>query len=475
MSDSEENCEEILDRPSANTRSKRNSRSLEDLTAYEPIEPEFLLESSQRDIPNPNFQLPITPPIKYTQQLLGKSFNDLTAPCSVAIHRLESRVLHSFSIPPAEPIEKLIADSEKLLASLSPGFSKLERRKRKDRERTSDSETNNMTTLSYTDIITAIPIFEGHQKDLDYFISTCSTYSEIVTAEQKPLFLSIVKTKLKGIALTKMQPFSELTTWASIKTRLEEKFKRPLNFETAQDEISSVRQGRNDSIEVYGNNIRFALHKLNKASETLTTDAEALTLLRTANEKLATRKFEQGLYNINLKLCVGAKDYKILDAAISYAMQKESLYKNESRIRCNYCNILGHTENECRRKQQGQNRPSRGNDSNNRYKQWQPYPPNKIASNPSNNSNNNSNGNSNNFRGGNSSNRWENGNNNGNGRSNDNMNRQFYSPGNPNNNKFAPRQNASFDRNVLANPPNARKFTERTITLDEALQNEAKN
>lgn len=467
MSDGEQNSDQIVNRPSANTRSKRHSRSLQNLSGYELIRPESLVETLRSGIPGPSFHVERTR--KHTQ--LVRSVTDLVTPCTVAIRRLESTVLHSFSIPSAsgEPYERLISNSEELLTNLSPRVNKPERKKNKNKNKKPDSESNTMAALSYTDIINAIPIFEGHQKDLDYFISTCSTYNEIVKDEQKSMFLSIVKTKLKGIALTKMEPFSEMTTWQMVQTRLEEKFKRPLNFEIAQDEISNIRQARNDSIEIYGNNIRFALHKLNKASESLTTDENALKLLRTANEKLATRKFEQGLYNINLKLCVGAKDCNSLDTAISYAMQKENLYKNESRDRCNYCHIVGHTENECRRKQQGQDRPNRKN--SNPYKHWKPYPSNRNVSNPTNSSNNNSNNNPNNFRGGNNSNRWENGNNNNSGRSNDNMNRQFYPPGNPN----APRQNATFDKNILRNPPNARKFTEHTITLDEALQNEAKN
>lgn len=469
MSDSAQNSDQVVNRPSANTRSKRHSRSLQNLSGYELVRPESLVETLRSGIPGPSFHVKKTR--KHTQ--LVRSVTDLITPCTVAIRRLESTVLHSFNISSGEPYEKIISNSEESLSTLSLRVNKPEKKKNKNRNKKPGSETNTMTTLTYTDIINAIPIFEGHQKDLDYFISTCSTYNEIITAEQKPMFLSIVKTKLKGIALTKMEPFSEMTSWQLVQTRLEEKFKRPLNFEIAQDEISNVRQARTDSIEVYGNNIRFALHKLNKASESLTTDENALKLLRTANEKLAARRFEQGLYNINLKLCVGAKDCNSLDTAISYAMQKENLYKNESRIRCNFCNIIGHTENECRKKQQGQDRPSHSNDRTNRYRQWQPYSPNKFDSNstnnPNNKSNNNSNNNSNNFRAGNNSNRWENNN----GRNTDNMNRQFNSPNNPN--KFAPRQNASFDKNVLANPPNARKFTERTITLDEALQNEAKN
>lgn len=311
--------------------------------------------------------------------------------------------------------------------------------------------------LTYTDLMNAIPVFEGHQKDLDYFISTCSTYNDQIEDTQKDMFVSIIKTRLKGIALTKMEPVHELNTWALIKTRLEEKFKRPMNYEAAQDEISNIRQSRTDSIETYGNNVRLALHKLNKAAETLSTENGALKLLRGANEKLAIRKFEQGLYNSNLKICVGARDHTTLDLAITYAMQKEGLYRNESRTRCNFCNILGHTEKECRRKQQ--NSPNQTNYNVNRFRQ--PNSPNKNESNQRNTNNN--------YRYRNNSNRWD-GNRDNMGRNNGNPNRNFNSTGNSNN-SFS-NSNSPNNKNSTEN---AKKFNHRTVTLEEAIKKETKN
>lgn len=304
-----------------------------------------------------------------------------------------------------------------------------------------------MAEMEITDIITMIPVFEGHQKDLDYFISTCTTLEAMVKANQKPMFNSIVKAKLKGIALTKMQPLNTLASWDDLKKRLEEKFRKPLTYEIAQDEISHIRQSRTESIDSYGNTMRLALHKLNKASETLSNEEAARRLLREANEKLAVRKFEQGLYNHNLKLCVGARDFTTLDAAISYALQKENLYRIESRPRCNYCKNVGHSERECRQKQ-------RNNDDRNRYK----TSPNKYGGNTGNYNNRN----------GNSSNRWES---NGRNIGRENNERLSNRPGDPGNFRN------SNSQNKMNTPQNMRNITERehTITLGEALKGEAKN
>lgn len=463
--------------PAANTRAGANLR-LEEYIIYQSL----YGHASGSEIPGPTFQIERTPIGKIKR---SRSSEFLCSPNKVCI--IEERCILESATPKSKSEESLqtveakeinfdfgnSADTtpvKRELIGRNSGVRKIYRRKIK-------LETTTMAAneLSYTDIISAVPIFEGHQKDLDYFISTCSTYNEMVSDEQKPTFISIVKAKLKGIALTKMQPFADLNTWELIKTRLEEKFRRPMTYETAQDELSNIRQNRTESIESYGNNIRSALLKLNKACETLTADANALRLLRAANEKLAIRKFEQGLYNGNLKICVGARDFTTLDTAITYVMQKENLYKNESRIRCNYCGISGHMENECRRKQQNQSAIRSGDD---RYRRAS-FPNRDGPGNASNTfqnardsnrwENRNNGGANNNFRGGNGPNRW--GNNDGNGsRNNYNANRNSNSNGNPNN-SYAP-PNSPVNKNM---PQNARTFTSRTVTLGEAMREETKN
>lgn len=385
---------------------------------------------------------------KETSESESETESETDTPYSPLINEQVTRKAKSLKLYPYEFRKRKNKSPNKSVAAVA--LKKLYRKKAKViKEKMGDK-------LTYTDLINAIPIFEGHQKDLNYFISTCSTYNDNIDNAQKDMFVSIIKTKLKGIALTKMEPVTELNTWALIKTRLEEKFKRPMNYEIAQDEISNIRQSRTDSIEIYGNNIRFALHKLNKAAETLSNEDGALRLLRGANEKLAIRKFEQGLYNSNLKICVGARDYATLDLAITYAMQKEGLYKNESRIRCNFCNIVGHTERECRRKQQ--NSPNQTNYNVNRFRQQNS--PNKNENIPR--------GNANNYRNRNYANRWENNREN-NGRNSGNPNRNFNADGNSNNSFSNPN---SPNRN---SPQNAKKFNHRTITLDEAIKEETKN
>lgn len=206
-----------------------------------------------------------------------------------------------------------------------------------------------MTSLTYTDIINSIPVFDGKSSDLDFFISTCSTINTIVTEEQKIMFISIIRTKFKGMALSKMEPLDELKDWNSIKKRLEEKFRKPTSYENAQDEISRIIQGRNEDMETYGNRFRLALYKLNLASKSLSENADSVALLRTANEKLALRKFEQNISNNNLKIFVCAKACRTIEEAIAFAIKREDAYKAENI--CNYCKKRGHFSHTCFQKQ----------------------------------------------------------------------------------------------------------------------------
>lgn len=257
-----------------------------------------------------------------------------------------------------------------------------------------DQFSNTIMALSYTDIINAIPVFDGDRKDLDYFISTCSTYNSLISAEQRTTFISIVKTKLKGLALTKMQPLDNIINWKIFSDRLEEKFRKPITFEHSQDAIGNIRQGWTETIEKYGNRMRLAFYELNESSKTLSDNAEALSLLNKANEKLAIRKFEQNLQSNNVRIWVGAKTHETLDEAISFAIKKEDLYSRNPT--CNFCHSPGHTYEVCRKRlgrtqtgprtngfQNSNSNNTQRNDSNN-YNNGNSRPNNFKRNNPNN-------------------------------------------------------------------------------------------
>lgn len=128
------------------------------------------------------------------------------------------------------------------------------------------------------------------------------------------------------------------------------------------------------------------MDKLNTASKTLTSDANALKSLKVANEKLAIRKFEQHISDQNIKVIVGAANKNSLEGAIAFAMEKELSMKKTVEKTCNYCKKEGHFERDCLRKNK------KGNNSNyaNSYKRENSnYPNNNYKREISNYPNNN--------------------------------------------------------------------------------------
>lgn len=112
------------------------------------------------------------------------------------------------------------------------------------------SEDITMAEITYADLINAIPQFDGNEKELESFINSCDIYHTHLTEGQQNMFLAIIISKLKGEALSKILPISEITTWQQLKTKLEEKLRKPYSFEYAQEKLVSLTQGKNENIEI---------------------------------------------------------------------------------------------------------------------------------------------------------------------------------------------------------------------------------
>lgn len=204
-----------------------------------------------------------------------------------------------------------------------------------------------MANLSYTDLINAIPQFDGKEKVLESFITICETYSKYVTEDQKGIFLAIVTTKLKDEDLTKLQPISDFRTWEELKKALEEKLIKPVSFEYAQEKLMNVKRTKDENIERFAERMKKALEQLNTATRALTLNADALRSLRKANEKLAIRKFGQNVYDYDLKVMISAAKSGTLEEAIALAMDREISFRSFSTKTCNYCKKPGHFERDC--------------------------------------------------------------------------------------------------------------------------------
>lgn len=295
-------------------------------------------------------------------------------------------------------------------------------------------QTRNMD-FKASEITGAIPLFSGKEEELETFINVCDGFHNICEEgddeKEKAILLIIIKMRIVGKALAKIQPTSELKTWQQLRDKLKKIFMKPITYELAQSELATTRQRRNESVESFADRIQNALDKLNVATQSLTSDPNALQALQKTNEKQALQHFEQNLFNDDLRIRVESANKDKLSTAILFAKQKEiSLKLNTIKI-CDFCKIPGHVVADCRKKNLGQPQPStseqnyRGGNTNSNRNYQNNYQ-NQNRGNSSNQQGYNrggfNNNNSNNY-GNNSGNRYNNQNNNGNGNNGNNGNR----------------------------------------------------
>lgn len=501
-------------------REKRN-RSFSQNRSFEETDEPIPDKSNIKIISKSNPELQVTFPFPRTPipttSKLAKSVTKLTTPCSIVVKPLDlRRALGKLTVENNSTQSQIKISEETLQQVVDPPKDSLinpndiktedsedsEHSEHSDHSKHSlhrdnsfhslpsthstDSEMVN-ETLQLKDIISAIPVFEGYQRDLDYFISVCTTYNDLVEETQRPMFISIIKSKLKGIALAKMQPVSTLTTWAEVKSRLEEKFKRPNTYENAQLEISNITQARNETVETYGNRLRMALIRLNSAAEGLTNTQEGKKSLRDANEKIAVMRFEQNLLSNDLKMWVGTKYCTTLDAAITHAMQKENHYKSNRKVTCNFCNREGHVEKECRQKQKNYNQGyqnrnqnrfngsngnvNNGNNNQARYRSSSYSPPKNNTSNNCNERKKFYPNRNNNDRYQNESGKYLYNNNYSHNSSGNNSNR----PTNMNNNRYSNQNSNGSNPSTSQNARTTRIEPNQRLTLNDVLKKETKN
>lgn len=354
-------------------------------------------------------------------------------------------------------------------------------------------------TLTLSDIIRFnIPFYKGEPKELNGFINSCDMYASLTPDALKPNLYAIIKAKITGEALAKLQPLSDYANWQELKQAMKTKIKKPVSYEYAHQNLITMFQKPNESIETFGDKVRKGLAKLNEATRLFSEVPNDQNAYRKSNERLAISRFTQNIRDINLRTLVEAASKQTLEDTIVFAMEKELTNKNSNIKKCTICNRNNHTEDECRQKNNTntttssnanrynnrntnqrnsnnyQNRPYNNNSSRNTYQ-------NKSEPN-GNNSNNNNNQNRNQM---NNNNRYGNNNNNNNRyESNKQGNQSNNNYGNNNKNSSYTRNNSNeknndsngTNKNIRPLNTELNSSTEELNTLMEELNlNEEKN
>lgn len=215
-----------------------------------------------------------------------------------------------------------------------------------------DSTESEMAEVSIKDILAfKIPFFSGDQKELDGFINTCKMYNELTPEALKETLLNLVKAKITGDALSKIQPITAFDNIANLLKTLEETIRKPVSYEFANEDLNNIMQNREETIEAYGKRVREALHRLNKSSAKVSDNVQEQSVFRKAHEKLAISKFTQNLRYSQLRVAVAAANKATLEECIVYAMERELIEKNSNlrNLHCNLCGSNQHKANECTR------------------------------------------------------------------------------------------------------------------------------
>lgn len=204
--------------------------------------------------------------------------------------------------------------------------------------------------MEIKDIITSIPMFYGDKRYLDSFINTCEVYLALVAENQKENLLKVIKAKITGEALTKIQPIGALNTWNDIKSKLKSSILTKVSYEYALEDLNKVSQERDESVEEFGKRVKIKLGRITETLNTPTTTEAEKKIMRTCMEKLAISKFTQNLRFNNLRLLVSAANKTTLDECITFALEKELLEKGKNRPSCGLCGMSNHTDSNCRKK-----------------------------------------------------------------------------------------------------------------------------
>lgn len=192
-----------------------------------------------------------------------------------------------------------------------------------------------------------IKFFDGVEKELDGFINTCQMYDGMTPQEFKPSLLTLVKARITGEALSKIQPIEGYDNLQNLLLNLKNAIRKPLSYELASERLNNVFQKPDETVDKYAHNIREALQKLNESSSKVSDNVEERSVFRKAHERLAVAKFIQNLHSSEIRIAVAAANKKTLEECVTYALERELTEKTAILRMCSHCSSTEHKVENC--------------------------------------------------------------------------------------------------------------------------------
>lgn len=204
-----------------------------------------------------------------------------------------------------------------------------------------------MKMASTKDIISLLPSFSGKKSDYVAFRNNCDRALSICTAEQKEFVNIVIETKIGNAA----NNISDCKTWEEYKAELDLLYIERRSSDQVVLEVQDLKQRSNESLQSY----KQRAQEIKKNVLTYVNPK-----IRDYIAESVTEKFVNGLRR-DLRLVVRTKFPKTIGEAFKVAEEEEMLLNSlaivDHRINlvqnqnCHYCDIPGHFQRDCRKKQ----------------------------------------------------------------------------------------------------------------------------
>ena len=202
-----------------------------------------------------------------------------------------------------------------------------------------------------------IPEFNGNKENLHKFIA-CSDIvgASATTREQKETFLNVIKSKLCGSAYNLIK-YKVFDSWEQLKIILQQQYLEKRTIAQIQAELINSKQYYNEDVLTFANRIERLTLDLTDACVASEGQA-AYNTISNLNQKSALKAFVEGLKD-PVRLIIKASRFTKLSDAISAACEEERVIKakqynnhfhdksNKGNIRCYICNKPNHKASQC--------------------------------------------------------------------------------------------------------------------------------
>ncbi|KAL0869898.1 hypothetical protein ABMA27_006098 [Loxostege sticticalis] len=211
------------------------------------------------------------------------------------------------------------------------------------------SEVSEKITLSV--LTKFIKTYNGDRESLPAFLTNCDNAMSLATPDQQNVLCKFIISQLEGKAqvVCSLKTFS---TWDEIKKFLKSTFGEKKHSTHLLVDLQNCKQSINEDVTNYSLRIEQILTRIQSDIHNSCKDSKELLGRIAAMEDLALNTFLLGL-NSNISTIVRCRNPSTLNEAVQHALQEEKLFNltksstPKSPKQCSVCNKFGHISSNC--------------------------------------------------------------------------------------------------------------------------------